>query len=315
MRNIPLVSVVIPAYNASQYLAEAIDSVLSQTHSNLEIIVVNDGSTDNTLDILESYQPKLKVLTQAQAGVAEARNTGIKAATGEYLAFVDSDDYWFKDKIGLQLAYLQQHPDVGAVYNDWKVWEPINDSYPDPGTLAPSAVGLDIDPNQSGWLYGQLLLDCIIHTSTLMIRKPILDQAGYFDGNLRIGEDYDLWLRLSRLAKIDKLAAPLSLYRTNPESITNKKPLNTNYRYLVLKRALEKWGYANPDGSSLTEKQVNQQLSSVCFAFAYQHYQTGDLGIALDAIMASLKYQPLYIPAIKTLIKILGRYCIGFTQR
>ncbi len=311
MKRINLVSVIMPAYNCADYIEEAVNSVLFQTYPNIEIIVINDGSTDDTLSILEKYAHKITIINQPQSGVASARNAGIRVANGEYIAFIDADDYWFKDKIQLQLSYLMKNINIGAVYNAWKTWPPENGKFPHALSLTPQFVNDVIDQDKSGWLYCKLLFDCIIHTSSLLVKKSILDEAGYFDENLRIGEDYDLWLRLSRITKIDKLSTVLSLYRVNPDSITNKQPLDINYRLLVLERAIERWGYINLDGSSVSPKKAKMQLSEICSSFAFQHYQCGNLCIAGNAIVRGLQYNPLSYIAIKSAILIL----IGITLK
>ena len=168
MKNNTLVSVIIPAYNCAKYIDEAVNSVLSQTYPYLEIIVVNDGSTDNTLQIIEKFKDRITIINQAQSGVACARNTGIKSANGDYIAFIDADDYWFKEKIQLQVSYLEKHGDMSAVYSAWKTWTPQNGEFPQAFSLAPVITNSDIDQENSGWVYDKLLFDCIIHTSSLL---------------------------------------------------------------------------------------------------------------------------------------------------
>lgn len=302
--NNPLVSVIIPAYNSSRYICEAIDSVLSQTYDNLEVIVVNDGSTDTTLQVLEKYHKRIIVIDQLNQGAAHARNTGIKAAKGEFITFLDSDDYWFKQKVELQIQYLRQHPEMGAVYADWSRWHPVGNEFPDPLTLAPQNVTLEIDPEQSGWLYEKLFSDFIITTITILIKKSVLDEIGYFDTSLKMGEDYDLWLRLSRVTRIDKLSTPLALYRANLDSITNNPPLDVNYAYIVLLRAIEKYGYLKPDGSFLPKSLVQRRLSGLCLDFAYQHYKCGNLSKAYEATWQGVQHNPS-LAGVKTFVKIL----------
>lgn len=299
-----LVSVIIPAYNSSPYICDAVDSVLSQTYSNLEVIVVNDGSTDATLQVLEKYGNRIIVIDQLNQGVAHARNAGIKAAQGEFVTFLDSDDYWFQQKVELQVKYLQQHPEMGAVYADWGRWFPIANEFPDPLTLAPKNVNLEIDLDQSGDLYEKLIFDFIIHTITIMIKKSVLNDIGYFDTRLKMGEDYDLWLRLSRVTKIDKLSTPLALYRANSDSITNNPPLDINYSYVVLLDAIRTYDYLKPDGSYLSKNMVQQRLADLCLDFAYQHYRYGNLYKAYEATLLGAKHR-VSVAVFKSFVKIL----------
>src|SRR5579864_8740685 len=115
----PQVSVVIPAYNAARFLGDAIQSVLNQTYSNFEVVVVNDGSTDDTESVVRSFGDRLFYVKQANKGVSAARNEGIKRARGQYVAFLDSDDVWLPTKLAEQIPFLEQNPEVGLVYSDW----------------------------------------------------------------------------------------------------------------------------------------------------------------------------------------------------
>lgn len=311
MKNNTLVSVIIPAYNCAKYIDEAVNSVLSQTYPYLEIIVVNDGSTDNTLQIIEKFKDRITIINQAQSGVACARNTGIKSANGDYIAFIDADDYWFKEKIQLQVSYLEKHGDMSAVYSAWKTWTPQNGEFPQAFSLAPVITNSDIDQENSGWVYDKLLFDCIIHTSSLLAKKSVLDKIGYFDNDLKIGEDYDLWLRLSRVTKIDKLSTALSLYRINPESITNKTPLNINYELVVLEQAIDRWGYNNPDGTTVSPKKIKKNLADVCFTFAYQHYHFGNFDIAINALIHSLGYNLFNTSSWQYLARAAFKYSLN----
>src|SRR2546427_4231674 len=119
----PVVSVVIPVYNGERYLADAIQSVLDQTYQNLEVIVVDDGSTDGSAAVAKRFGDAIRYVRQANGGVCQARNTGISVARGTYLAFLDQDDLWLPDKLAVQVAYLESHPEVGAVYCQCQVLE------------------------------------------------------------------------------------------------------------------------------------------------------------------------------------------------
>src|SRR5215510_11775591 len=122
MEEFPLVSIIIPAYNSAAYIEEAIRSALEQDYEEKEIIVVDDGSTDSTPDILKSLQEQIVVLSQVNAGAGAARNRGLKHAKGTYIAFLDSDDFWVPGKLRLQIEYLEEKPKVGAVCSKWLLW-------------------------------------------------------------------------------------------------------------------------------------------------------------------------------------------------
>jgi len=186
-----LISVVIPVYNREGFIARALDSVLAQTLRPLEVIVVDDGSCDNTPKILESYHDKIHVITQENAGVSAARNSGIKAAKGTWICLLDSDDVWHHDKLKLQRAYHDKHPTIMIshtaekwIRNDKEIKQKAHHDKPE------------------GWCFEENLPFCKIAPSTIMIAQEVFEKVGYFDEGLEVCEDYDLWLRVLRAYEI-----------------------------------------------------------------------------------------------------------------
>jgi glycosyltransferase involved in cell wall biosynthesis len=278
-----LISVVMPAYNCAGFIQQALDSVLAQDYEPKEVIVVDDGSSDATPDVVRSYGGSVRLIRQANAGAAAARNTGVAAANGELIAFLDSDDSWRPGKLSAQAAYLAAHPDVGMVYCLWRVHE---GNGPDPG-----AAGDDTTPRPSGWLYGRLLFSCVVHTSTVLLRRAIAQQAGKFDTSYRCGEDYDYWLRVSRLTQIHCIQQVLSVYRSWDGSIT-KRAHHVNYEYEVVRKILARFGTKSPDGSEVPARAVHQRLARACFDFGYQNMRYGDARLAASAFGQSVRHSP-----------------------
>ena len=207
----PLVTVIIPAYNAGAYLGEAIDSARAQTYSPIEIIVVDDGSTDRTPALLAPYVSanKIKYIYQANAGVASARNAGINAARGKYIAFLDSDDRWQPDKLAKQLP-LFADPKVGLVYSDMQCIGAVTGRY---GVTVPRGY-------HRGRVLPALIKENFIGASTVVARRALLQSAGGFQIDsasaiLSTVEDYHLWLRLARITNFDYVDEPLALYRVH----------------------------------------------------------------------------------------------------
>lgn len=312
----PLISVIIPSYNCARYIAAALHSALDQDYPHKEILVVDDGSTDNSLDILRSFGKRIRVITQANAGAAAARNTGLQAAQGEYIAFLDADDLWLPGKLTAQANYLAAHPETGLVYSAWQEWHARADGEFDPPAPVPEAANpsVEIVPEESGWMYNRLLLDCAIHTTTAMIRSKIAREVGMFDVNLRRGQDYDYWLRVSRITPIHKLKAVLSLYRIHRESIT-RKPHAANYGYLVIKHALDRWGRVGPDGSVTPKREVDQVLARMWFGYGYTHYIAGDCALAVNAFQRCIVHRPFWYSGwvywFKSSVKWLKQRIIG----
>ncbi len=301
----PLVSVVVPAYNAEAFIADALHSVLAQNYGAIEILLVDDGSTDGTSEVVRALAPDIRIIRQENGGVASARNTGLKAAKGDFICFLDADDGWFPGKVSAQADYLLKHPDVGLVYHAWRVWEPDDDGgYP--ALDVPKVTDEHaIVQNESGAIYSRLLLDCIVHTSTVMVRREVIEQVGFFDTQLTVGEDYDYWLRISRICRIDKLAGVYSYYRASVEGSLTRHAKPLNYEYLVVRRAVSKWGNACSNGNQVEGKDLEQRLAKLAFDFGYSHYHNGSSALARDAFRQALKHAPLNWRAAAYLLKSL----------
>lgn len=293
----PLVSVVIPAFNAERYVLDALRSVLEQRYEPLEILLVDDGSHDDTVALVEREAPGVCIVRQRNAGPAAARNTGLREARGDLICLLDADDGWFPGKLASQVEHLRRHPEVGLVFHDWLVWRPDEDGrYVQPSRNEAQAEG--IDPASSGWIYSRLLLDCIVHTSTVMMRREILDDIGYFDTTLINGEDYNYWIRVSRRYLIHKLTGVYSYYREVPGSMTKlAKPKRENYEYRVVSEAVARWGVIAPDGSAASCTEVKQRLGQLAFDFGYGHFRSGDPALARDALREALRHDPSRLKA------------------
>ncbi|MGR8920874.1 MAG: glycosyltransferase family 2 protein [Gammaproteobacteria bacterium] len=288
-----LVSIIIPAYNCADLVGETIDNVLEQSYPHKELIVVNDGSTDRTREVLEAYGDRIRLIDQPNSGAPAARNTGLLAAQGDYICLIDADDLWMPGKLDAQVRHLEQNPEVGMVYHDWFVWE----AGPDGSFQVPPAsqfpdTGDAIDPEKSGWIYPQLLLDCVVHTSTIMVRREIREQVGLFDDTIRNGDDYDYWLRVSRITRIDKLKKVYSLYRILPGSIA-RTPHDINHEYVVLSNALDNWGATGPDGRSVPRRLLRQRKAKILFDYGYSHYHGGNARHAVRAFGLCVLQTPL----------------------
>jgi glycosyltransferase involved in cell wall biosynthesis len=200
-----LVTVVVATYNYGRFVTEAIDSVLAQTYRDVEIVVVDDGSTDDTQARLIAYSGHIRYLYQANQNVAAARNTGIRAARGSLIAFLDADDLWHPQKLELQVRYLTQHPEVGLVAVDRlgegaAQWPVLNGR----AHARPRPMSLD-----------ELIIKPYFAPSGVLARKECFNRVGYFDTSLRNAEDYDMWIRIAASFPIVKFELPLWWYRVH----------------------------------------------------------------------------------------------------
>ena len=225
----PLVSVIIPSYNRCQQLKEAIESVLAQDFEDSELIVVDDGSTDNTPKLLADYGEKLMAIRRNNGGVSAARNTGIVAASGELIAFLDSDDLWLPKKLSVQTEFFRQHPDA-LICQTEEIW--IRN-------------GIRVNPKRkhkkpSGMIFEPSLALCLVSPSAVMIRKRLFDKVGIFDENLPACEDYDLWLRIAHHYPIYLIDTPLIIKRGGHDDQLSRNPGLDKYRIFAIRKLLDK---------------------------------------------------------------------------
>jgi glycosyltransferase involved in cell wall biosynthesis len=181
------VSVIIPTYNRSQKVERAIRSVLDQSFGDVEIIVVDDGSTDDTYQCLDRLRPSITYIRElVNRGVSAARNRGIKSSLAPWIAFLDSDDYWLKDKLQVQMEFLRRNPGSVACQTE-EIW---------------IRRGRRVNPKRrhrkpSGDIFEQSLELCLVSPSSVMVKRALFDEVGLFDETFQAAEDYDLWLRIS----------------------------------------------------------------------------------------------------------------------
>lgn len=288
-----LVSVIMPAYNARPFIEDAIRSVLNQDYPNIELIVIDDGSIDGTPEAAEQFGSRVTVIRQNNMGPAAARNRGIAAASGGFIAFLDADDVWMPGRAALQVQYLQEHPNVGVVFGGFLRW------YPQPDgsfSVAPAPVNLDsplkLVPEHSGWIYKDILLDSVICIITAMVRRSVIETVGSFDDSLRTGEDYDFWLRVSHRFRAHELDRTLAYYRMHSAS-TTKTPRRENNEYKVLLKTLAVYGPAGPDGVAAPANALRSRFFELCFSHGYFHIRSGDPKVAQEAFGAALHYSPM----------------------
>ena len=225
----PRVSVVIPTYNRGWIVNEAIDSVLNQTFQQYELIVVDDGSTDDTKAILGEYGNRIRVIHQANRGVSAARNRGIRAAKEPLIAFLDSDDVWLSDKLSVQVAFFDRHPET-LVCQTEEIW--IRN-------------GVRVNPGKrhrkrSGKIFEASLALCLVSPSAVMLRKDLFETIGLFDESLPACEDYDLWLRISVNHPIHLIDQPLIVKRGGHEDQLSRSWGLDRYRIASIAKLLER---------------------------------------------------------------------------
>lgn len=233
----PKVSIIIPTYNRCAWIKHAIDSVLQQTYQNFELLIVDDGSTDITKGVLSEYGNKIKYFYQSNKGPAAARNLGIKKSNGDYICFLDSDDRWVKSKLQTQVDLVTKNPEIKICYTD-EIW---------------IRKGIRVNQKQihqkySGWIYQRCLPLCIISPSSVMIYRDVFDKAGYFDEDMIVCEDYDLWLRISHLYPITFIKeAKIVKYGGHADQLSHKFWGMDQFRVKALEKMLQKKSLSTED--------------------------------------------------------------------
>jgi glycosyltransferase involved in cell wall biosynthesis len=227
MQQVPLVSTIIPTYNRASLVSEAIDSVLAQTYPQIEVIVIDDGSTDGTLEVLKRYGNRIQVISQPNAGPAAARNRGIDAAQGEMVAFLDSDDLWLPEKLARQVKLLQQLGNVPCCVSSIRMQGKGQQSTSFDVAWLDPAVGEGVWHNPDEILATRFVL----FNQGVIIRRPVLKELGGFDERLWLLEDYDLALRLSLYGGWAFVRDPLVIWRDDGETSLSRNAAQDDLRW------------------------------------------------------------------------------------
>ena len=268
------ISVIIAAYNAENTIVETITSVLNQTHQDLEVIAIDDGSSDATGDRVRSFQdPRVKLFSYENGGVAKARNRGIERATGEYISFLDHDDLWTKEKLADQLTALERSPDAGVAYS----WTMQMYSDENPVRFLPLE-----NVTYQGNVYQQLLLSNFINSaSNILVRRAAIESTGEFDRDAICNEDWDYYLRLAAKWQFTVVPQYQIFYRQTANSMSSQVERLERGSLVVLEKAR----LSAPD---LLQTCQNRILSNLNFYYA-RLYLDGYLNIPQVNALQTLK--------------------------
>ncbi len=289
----PLVSVVIATFNMGQYIEQAIDSILRQSWNNLEIIIVDDGSSDNTSEVMKQYQrePKVIYIKNENQGQPKAKNCGIKKTRGEFIAFCDADDFWEANKLEVQMP-LFANPKVGVVYSEISNIDEKNNRYQRPAN----------EIRHTGQATEQLLLQNFIPFGTAVIRRICTEKNGIFDEQYRMGIDWDLWLRYSLDWEFAYTPERTYVYRVWPGQMSS----NYRGRYDHAARILN--NFVAQHGKKLKPANIATAIADIYInranAIAKEEHKFFE---PLQEIMRGIKHSPGYWHGWKSLIKLILR--------
>ena len=293
---IPEVSVIVATYNMGQHVGEAIASVLAQQGHDLEVIVVDDGSTDATPQALKAFadEPRVRVLTQQNHGQPKAKNAGLRAARGRYIAFCDADDYWLPCKLDLQLPLLEQNSAVGVVYSS---------------ILLLHADGRAEEPREHrksrGDVLSRLFINNMVPFGTAVVRRECIEEAGGFDEDIPMGIDWDLWLRIATRWEFDFVAEPTYVYRIWDGQMSH----NWRGRYDCALRIMDRFvvnhpGLLSKDVIAAAYADTYTNLSAACLT--HRGFRA-----SLPYIARALSHRPLFWPAWRVLLDVPTRLRLG----
>lgn len=271
------ISIIMATYNRGKLIAEAINSVYAQNYPNLQLIVVDDGSTDNTIEVVKPWLERddFIFLQQANQGQPAAQNLALTRANGEFICFIDSDNIWLPGKIERQLAFMLEHPEVDILYGD---------------LITIDGNGQETSrhnmPRYSGHIYRELLKDNCVSGNTAMIRRHCIDRYGPFDPSVRVAADFEMWLRYSPHCQFHYLPEFFAKYRVFPDQVSSDK----ERRFNSVKTSMAKFFGANKNLLSSTEQ--NKIWAAFYARWAYYRAAGGKLKLAIAAAAKSIFIYP-----------------------
>lgn len=274
-------SVVMPAFNVAPYVRESVESVLRQSFSSLELIVVDDGSTDGTLDQLWNIaDPRLRIVQQSNGGSSAARNNGIQIASGKYIGFLDADDLWAPNKLETHIRFLDQHPEIDLTFSRSEIIDEFG-----------QRTGRTSVPVSGEVSFKDLVIDNVVNNgSAVVMRRAALDQAGYFDMELKACVDLDLWLRVALLRPHNTycFGQLLTKYRMRSGQITKDwRRMETEWAKMFAKMRIIAGAQA--------ERVSAKARGKFSRYLAYIAYENGDYTNSSRLLLRSLRVSPLSV--------------------
>lgn len=296
----PRVSVVIPTYNCARFLGQTIDSALRQAYRDFEIIVVDDGSTDGTQQVVAGYGKTIRYVYQSNQGASAARNVALSIASGEFIAYLDADDLWIADKLSRQVEYLDAHPACGFLHTEVSVIDEQNKVLHTRFNYETSR------PVPQGLCIRELLLRSHIQTLTVLERRTAFDDAGMFDLRLPVAQDYLHWLGVVlRGYEVGYLAEPLGQYRWRAGSLMSSQRRLVEDFVRIYEIILAEYGLERSQGAEMMEL-VQAQLYATQRQLAYLERRECSGAIARRRLSSLIRQRPfdldLYLDFAKTYI-------------
>ncbi len=273
----PKVSVVIPAYNSMKYLPETLESVLQQTFTDFEVLIINDGSSDNIVQWVSGLvDPRVKLICQENQGLSAARNTGIAHAQADYIAFVDADDLWAPTKLEKQVRCLNADPEVGLVH----AWMALVDE-------RGKSTGRVLKSSVEGYVWEQIVQCNNIACLSVMVRRCCFDTMGLFERNLRSVEDWDMWIRIATRYPFAVIKEPLVYYRQLPNSMSkNCQVMEQSFHHVIEK------AFQSAPTDLLYLKNRSYSYANLCLAWKALQSVNRDYKLAIHYRALAIAHYP-----------------------
>ena len=279
----PKVSVVMPAYNFGRFLGEAIQSVLDQTFEDFEVIVVDDGSTDNTKEVVSSFpDTRVRYIYQENRGVSAAQNVGISASRGEYIAFLGADDIWLPQKLELQERAMDSNPQAGVVYSDLYYLDSAT------GIVTGTFFQQLKFPPPRGRVLNWFTQQFFGHPSTLLVRRDVFARVGMFDEALSGAEDNDMLFRIASHFEFEVICEPLIKYRRHASQVTQQTQIRLGPYIAYLHKAIQ-----FPDLNKQMRARLRRSLAVQHFRYGRLLIRRGQLSRGAWEMLSSIKAHPL----------------------
>jgi glycosyltransferase involved in cell wall biosynthesis len=296
----PRVSIIVPVFNCAGFLGRAIDTALSQTYTDYEVLVADDGSTDGTRDVVARYGSRVRYLWQSNRGVSAARNLAVSKATGELIAYLDADDMWYPQKLERQVAFLDTHKDCGFVHSEVSV---INEADEVVHARFNSVTGRAVP---QGHCLLALLRRCHIQTVTVLERRDCYDRAGGFDERVGVAEDYLHWIMIAmeRMA-VGYLAEPLAMYRWRGGSLSRRhRALSEGLAqvYEILWSETSVGRRCGPEAAEILRDQHYAARREVAYLDRVDGRKGRAFGRIISLICERPRQRDLYVDLLKTCI-------------
>lgn len=277
----PKVSIIIPAYNAMKYLPETLNSVWQQTFTDFEVIIINDGSNDNLEQwVSEIKDSRLRLISQPNQGLSGARNTGILAAKGEYIAFLDADDLWANTKLEKQVKCLEQNQLTGLVY----CWTKLMDAQ---GNLTGRILKSSVKDNVIESILQRNIIGC---PSSVLAKTKCLEEVGFFDTNIQYVEDWEMWIRMASHYQFSVVNEPLVYYRQHPNNWSKNWRLMKEGYQVVIEKA-----YSLVPNKYQYLKNRSYGNANLVLAWKAIQSQAKDFKLAANFRFQAISYNPLLI--------------------